>query len=38
MAVPGSRYKPSERQYSGNTTPPEYDEGVMVRKWISAES
>lgn len=32
MAVPGSRYQPSARQYSGNTTPPEYDEGVMVRK------
>lgn len=32
MAVPGSRYQPSVRQYSGNTTPPEYDEGVMVRK------
>ena len=32
MAVPGSRYKPSARQYSGNTMPPEYDEGVMVRK------
>lgn len=32
MAVPGSRYQPSSRRYSGNTTPPEYDEGVMVRK------
>jgi hypothetical protein len=32
MAVPGSRYQPSARQYSGTTTPPEYDEGVMVRK------
>ncbi|MEN1983932.1 IS481 family transposase, partial [Enterobacter asburiae] len=32
MAVPASRYQPSARQYSGNTTPPEYDEGVMVRK------
>ncbi|MCU6330453.1 IS481 family transposase, partial [Enterobacter quasiroggenkampii] len=32
MAVPASRYQPSARQYSSNTTPPEYDEGVMVRK------
>lgn len=32
MAVPGSRYQPSAREYSGNTTPPDYDEGVMVRK------
>ncbi|MCU6340387.1 IS481 family transposase, partial [Enterobacter quasiroggenkampii] len=26
------RYQPSARQYSSNTAPPEYDEGVMVRK------
>ncbi|NIB54452.1 IS481 family transposase, partial [Enterobacter sp. 725m/11] len=32
MAVPASRYQPSARQYSGSVTPPEYDEGVKVRK------
>ena len=32
MAVPASRYQPSARQYSGVMAPPEYDEGVMVRK------
>ncbi|MCK6821780.1 IS481 family transposase, partial [Enterobacter chengduensis] len=32
MAVPASRYQPSGRQYSGSVTPPEYDEGVLVRK------
>lgn len=32
MAVPASRYQPSAWQYSGNTTPPEYDDRVMVRK------
>ena len=32
MNVPASRYQPSARQYNGNTIPPEYDEGVMVRK------
>ena len=32
MAVPASRYQPSSRQYSARVAPPEYDEGVMVRK------
>jgi len=32
MAVPVSRYQPSLRHYIGRVTPPEYDEGVMVRK------
>lgn len=32
MAVPASSYQPSARQYSGAVTPPEYDEGVLVRK------
>ena len=32
MAVPASRYQPSARQFRSNVEPPEYDEGVMVRK------
>ena len=32
MAVPASRYQPSSRQYSEAAEPPEYDEGVQVRK------
>ncbi|MNF87137.1 Integrase core domain protein [compost metagenome] len=32
MAVPASRYQPSARQYNSHAEPPEYDEGVMVRK------
>jgi protein-disulfide isomerase-like protein with CxxC motif len=32
MAVPASRYQPSSRQYSGAVQPPDYDEGVQVRK------
>ncbi|HGA2727777.1 TPA: integrase core domain-containing protein, partial [Enterobacter hormaechei] len=32
MAVPASRYQPSARQYRAGTPPPEYDEGVVVRK------
>lgn len=32
MAVSGSRYQSLARQYSGNITFSEYDEGVMVRK------
>ena len=32
MAVPASRYQPSSRQYNGAIQPPEYDEGVQVRK------
>lgn len=32
MAVPASRYQPSSRQYNGKVRPPEYDEGVKVRK------
>lgn len=32
MAVPASRYQPSSRQYNEAVQPPEYDEGVQVRK------
>ncbi len=32
MAVPASRYQPSARQFRSNVEPPEYDEGVVVRK------
>lgn len=32
MAVPASRYQPSPRQYNAAVQPPEYDEGVQIRK------
>ena len=32
MAVPASRYQPSSRQYNEAVQPPEYDEGVQIRK------
>lgn len=32
MAVPGSRYQPSTRQYQSDVPGPEYDAGVAVRK------
>ncbi|WP_442892348.1 IS481 family transposase [Cedecea sp. VD23] len=32
MKAPASRYQPSSRQYSADVKPPEYDEGVEVRK------
>lgn len=32
MTVPASRYQPSSRQFNERVLPPEYDDGVLVRK------